>query len=79
VAVALTPFAQVDSKLAREYEGTGLGLPLVKSFVELHGGSLSIDSRPGAGTSVTARFPRMREDALAAPAPAGAPGAKAAE
>jgi two-component system, cell cycle sensor histidine kinase PleC len=57
IAVALTPFAQVDSKLARAYEGTGLGLPLVKSFVELHGGSLAVASEPGAGTVVTVRFP----------------------
>jgi signal transduction histidine kinase/sensor domain CHASE-containing protein len=66
VAVALTPFAQVDSKLAREYQGTGLGLPLAKSFVELHGGSLSVASRPGVGTTVTVWFP-------AAPAEAQAP------
>ncbi len=57
IAVALTPFAQVDSKLARAYDGTGLGLPLVKSFVELHGGSLAVASEPGGGTVVTARFP----------------------
>jgi signal transduction histidine kinase/sensor domain CHASE-containing protein len=72
LAVALTPFAQVDSKLAREYQGTGLGLPLAKSFVELHGGSLSVASRPGIGTTVTVRFP-------AAPAEAEAPGDQAAE
>ena len=66
IAVALTPFAQVDSKLAREYQGTGLGLPLAKSFVELHGGSLSVASRPGVGTTVAVWFP-------AAPAEAQAP------
>ena len=59
--MALTPFAQVDSKLARAYEGTGLGLPLVKSFVELHGGRLTIASEPGAGPVVTARFPIAAE------------------
>jgi len=57
IGVALTPFAQVDSKLGRAYDGTGLGLPLVKSFVELHGGSLAVASEPGTGTTVTVRFP----------------------
>lgn len=57
IEVALTPFAQIDSKLARAYEGTGLGLPLAKSFVELHGGTLTVGSAPGVGTTVTVRFP----------------------
>ncbi|WP_335645131.1 sensor histidine kinase [Magnetospirillum sp. ME-1] len=39
--------------------GTGLGLPLAKSFAELHGGSLCLVSRPGAGTTVTVRLPRV--------------------
>ena len=52
IAVALTPFGQVDSRLARRYEGTGLGLPLTKSLVDLHHGSLEIDSEPQVGTSV---------------------------
>jgi signal transduction histidine kinase len=61
---ALMPFAQVSSELSRRYEGTGLGLPLSKGFVELHGGTLSIDSAPGQGTKVTVRFPpdRMRRE-----------------
>jgi signal transduction histidine kinase/HAMP domain-containing protein len=58
IAVALTPFGQVDSKLARRYEGTGLGLPLTKVLVELHGGTMVIDSEPGRGTSVTVALPR---------------------
>ncbi len=37
--------------------GAGLGLPIVKSFVELHGGTVSIDTRPGEGTRVTVRLP----------------------
>jgi len=54
---ALKPFHQVDSRLARRYDGTGLGLPLTKAFVDLHGGTLSIDSTPGEGTTVILRFP----------------------
>jgi signal transduction histidine kinase len=57
---ALVPFAQVSSDLSRKYEGTGLGLPLSKGFVEMHGGTLKIDSEPGHGTTVTVRFPPDR-------------------
>jgi len=53
VAIALTPFSQVDNRLARRYEGAGLGLPLTKALVELHGGTLNIVSRLGEGTEVT--------------------------
>jgi signal transduction histidine kinase len=60
IAVALAPFGQVDASLARKYEGVGLGLPLTKRLVELHGGTLEIASVPGVGTTVTARFPRER-------------------
>ncbi|MDX1575591.1 MAG: PAS-domain containing protein, partial [Kiloniellales bacterium] len=61
---ALTPFGQADSDIARQQEGTGLGLPLSKHLVELHGGSLTIESTPGAGTTVRASFPaaRLRPD-----------------
>ena len=55
---ALEPFQQVDSSLARRYEGTGLGLSLTKSMTEMHGGSLSIDSTPAMGTTVTVILPR---------------------
>ncbi|WP_231848959.1 sensor histidine kinase [Paramagnetospirillum magneticum] len=55
---ALQPFVQVESSLSRRYAGTGLGLPLAKSFSELHGGSLDLVSRPGEGTTVTVRIPR---------------------
>lgn len=56
----MKPFIQVDSSLARKYEGTGLGLPLTKSLVELHGGTLEIDSKLGEGTTVSAVFPPER-------------------
>ena len=56
IAIALTPFAQVENAYTRKYEGTGLGLPLVKSLVELHGAAFTIESRLGAGTVVCIRF-----------------------
>jgi len=57
VAVALTPFGQVDNRLERRYEGTGLGLPLTKAFVELHGGVMQFESARAAGTRITVSFP----------------------
>ena len=44
IPVALSYFGQIDSTLARKYEGTGLGLPLAKQLAELHGGTLTIES-----------------------------------
>ena len=55
--VALAPFGQIDSQFNRKYEGTGLGLPIVKGIVELHGGTLEIGSQPGNGTTVVVRIP----------------------
>ncbi len=57
---AMAPFGQVDSALSRKYDGTGLGLPLTKSFVELHDGHLILESRPGQGTVVRVRLPPER-------------------
>jgi len=54
------PFTQVDSSLARQFEGTGLGLTLTRSLVEMHGGSVTLDSKVGEGTKVTVTFPRER-------------------
>lgn len=54
---ALAPFGQVRGVLSREHQGTGLGLPLVKSLAELHGGTLDLDSLPGKGTVVTISLP----------------------
>ena len=53
----LTPFGQVDSEQSRRHKGTGLGLPLAKALIELHGGRLEIRSQPGQGTAVTLFFP----------------------
>jgi signal transduction histidine kinase len=54
---ALSAFGQVDSSLSRRHEGTGLGLPLSKALVELHGGELQIESEPGIGTTVSIVLP----------------------
>ena len=64
MAIALAPFGQVDSSLARRYDGVGLGLPLTKRLLELHNGTLEIISEPGRGTEVTALLPpaRSRQD-----------------
>jgi len=51
------PFFQAHDGLARQYEGTGLGLSIVKGLVELHGGSLRIESALGEGTTVTVLLP----------------------
>ena len=54
------PFVQLDSRLSRNYEGTGLGLALVSRLVRLHGGDVEIKSRLGEGTQVTVTFPWTR-------------------
>ncbi len=66
IEVALTPFGQVDTRLARKYEGTGLGLSLTKVLVELHGGTLLIQSEPEVGTLVTVNLPARNPVAVAA-------------
>jgi signal transduction histidine kinase len=59
---ALKPFSQIDSRLARRYAGTGLGLPLTKALVDLHGGEMRIESAPGCGTSVIVRLLEYSRD-----------------
>ncbi len=60
LAKALTPFGQVDRGITGKHEGSGLGLPLTKSLVELHGGELDIESTPGKGTVINVSFPVER-------------------
>jgi len=60
VVLALEPFRQVDGSLARRHEGTGLGLPLSRALVELHGGELRITSQRGEGTRVEVVLPSWR-------------------
>ena len=51
------PFMQIDSALNRQYEGTGLGLALVKQIVELHGGQVLVESEVGKGSCFTVALP----------------------
>jgi signal transduction histidine kinase len=60
IPLALQPFRQVDTVLSRRHAGTGLGLPLSKALVELHGGQLAIESRLGQGTTVKVLLPASR-------------------
>lgn len=57
IARVVEPFVRVEGALARSHEGTGLGLALSKSFIELHGGRLEVRSRLGKGTTITVYFP----------------------
>ena len=57
---ALQPFGQIDNSLARPQGGTGLGLPLAQRLVELHGGTMTIYSELGKGTTVTVVLPAER-------------------
>ena len=57
---ALSAFGQIDSELARKHEGTGLGLPIVASLMEMHGGRLELESEPGKGTIARLIFPAER-------------------
>lgn len=59
IAVAFEPFGQIDSALARRYDGVGLGLPLTKALVDLHSGRIEIESTPGVGTAVRILLPAL--------------------
>jgi two-component system, sensor histidine kinase len=60
IEIALTPFAQVQSSMSRQYEGTGLGLPLAKNLVEIHNGTLEVESVPDKGTTIRVTLPKER-------------------
>ncbi|NTU84478.1 MAG: PAS domain-containing protein, partial [Chloroflexales bacterium] len=61
------PFTQVDGRLARQYGGVGLGLTLVRRLVDMHGGSISLDSTPGVGSRFIASLPWASVDNVALP------------
>ena len=61
IEVALTPFGQVDAGRARWRDGAGLGLPIARALVQLHGGRLEIRSVRKAGTQVTVALPASAE------------------
>ena len=60
VEVAFTPFGMVKSAYESNTTGTGLGLPLAKRMMEIHGGTITIESQPKLGTRVTLVFPTER-------------------
>lgn len=60
IAKVLKPFGQAEVSAETSRDGTGLGLPLSLALMELHGGSLTINSIPGDGTTVTGRLPARR-------------------
>ena len=63
IVMALKPFAQLQGHLSRTQEGAGLGLPLAMGIVKLHGGSLFLDSQPGAGTTAVVTLPAQAASA----------------
>ncbi len=68
------PFSQIDSGLARKFEGTGLGLAMVKLLVELHGGTVAVESAVGEGSRFTIWLPlRATEGTVKAPVGARVP------
>ena len=57
---AFSPYGQIDSKISREHQGTGLGLPISQSLARLQGGDLTASSAPGRGTHMTLTLPEGR-------------------
>jgi signal transduction histidine kinase len=59
IAKLFQPFVQLDGRLARRYDGTGLGLALVKQWVDLHGGRIAVESERGAGSRFSVVLARV--------------------
>jgi signal transduction histidine kinase len=66
IQLAMTPFGQIDSRIARRQQGTGLGLTITRSLVELHRGTIKVESKTGIGTTVTVIVPVSRSESQAA-------------
>ena len=64
-AVIFEEFRQVGGDYARKVEGTGLGLTLTRRFVEMHGGSIAVESEPGAGSTFRVTLPVRPAEAAA--------------
>ncbi len=69
------PFVQLDSKLSRQYAGTGLGLSLVSRMTEMHGGGIFVESEVGQGSRFTVSFPWSDSVDTLAPVKAAQPAA----
>jgi signal transduction histidine kinase len=65
----LNPFEQVADHLTKENEGSGLGLPIARALMELHGGELTLNSIPGVGTTVFLKLPQRRVNYIGAEVP----------
>ena len=73
IRIAMEPFRQIEPPTRRQMQqGAGLGLPLARRLVELHGGTMEVTSMPGTGTTVTIRLPLARPGRDEAPAPSAA-------
>jgi signal transduction histidine kinase len=60
IAKVFTPFTQLNANVSRNIQGTGLGLPLARALIQLHGGTLTLASEKGVGTTATVRLPASR-------------------
>jgi len=58
------PFVQIDESISKKHGGIGIGLALVKKFVELHGGKVWVKANPGKGSTFTFRIPNSPEDKI---------------
>jgi signal transduction histidine kinase len=73
IEAAFEKFRQIDNSLTKRFQGTGLGLPLAKQLIELHGGTIEVSSEPGVGTEVRIRLPAARVTAKIPPKRAAVP------